>query len=797
MGLVMAEREMKANIIQSFEKSPTLPEHASANEPRSTETPSDSEQEKATAERPETNSGEGGSLEEGGFGETRDSEPERTDIEQSETTTQTEILLALSESAELFHTADKTAYAAVPVGGHLQTCSVDSEEFRLWLVERFYRESGRAPSEKVVRTVVDTVKARALFDSPEESVHVRVAEKLGSTYLDLANEQFEAVEITRDGWAVVTDAPVRFVRPRGMMPLPRPESGGSIDELRSVINVRDEDFPLVVAWLIGALRPSGPYPVLVLVGQQGSAKTTATRILRSLIDPTQAVARALPKNEQDLAIAARNNWVLTFDNLSSLPRQLSDALCRVSTGGALATRKLYTDDVEQVLLVSNPVLLNGITNFVTRGDLLDRALVVELPSVRSHERRDLAVVNADFERVGPRVLGQLLDAVVSGLRDVESVELSEAPRMAGFARFAAAAVPAFGWSPNDFLRAYATNRDDAVEISIESSLVGFALLELRNHEPDWEGSATELLKRLVEVASADAVKSDDWPKDATRLGSELRRLEPALEKRGLHLERRKSSDGQKRLIRLSWRMPVDAAGQTAMSIASEAKPSAIQQVSEVRTLSDAVSLFSEEEKEREKGRRGKEERDEVLASAPSAVSVVGQAIEQWDGGSPDLGIDSGGRSEQLRNPGETSEVRGAASGKLAGSETPRVPPETSSHRPTLGQVAANTGDIVGGVVSPDEGPSSHAVSFQPKAPWYPPPLTPNEVLPMMLGSHKDSLLERVEAELLERVELEPDYLTSEQSAAQLHCLAALSIRRAALQPLGRMCSLSSHLEVAS
>ncbi len=128
--------------------------------------------------------------------------------------------------------------------------------------------------------------------------------------------------------------------------------------------------------------------MLVLHGEQGSAKSTLVRILRALIDPNTAALRAAPRDERDLVIAARNSWCLALDNLSHLPDWLSDALCRLATGSGFATRELYTDAEETIFAAQRPIVLNGIEELATRGDLLDRALLLYLPAIPEAQRHD-------------------------------------------------------------------------------------------------------------------------------------------------------------------------------------------------------------------------------------------------------------------------------------------------------------------------------------------------------------------------------------------------------------------------
>jgi hypothetical protein len=66
------------------------------------------------------------------------------------------------------------------------------------------------------------------------------------------------------------------------------------------------DFVLVVAWQLATLRSHGPYPLLAISGEQGSAKTVLSKMLKALMDPDAAPVRTLPREERELMIAANN-----------------------------------------------------------------------------------------------------------------------------------------------------------------------------------------------------------------------------------------------------------------------------------------------------------------------------------------------------------------------------------------------------------------------------------------------------------------------------------------------------------
>jgi hypothetical protein len=273
--------------------------------------------------------------------------------------TQADILIELAQSARLFHAPDGTGLADVNINGHRETWPIRSKGFRRWLARCFFAVTQGAPSSEALQSALNVIEANAHFDAPERAVYIRVGGLDGRLYLDLCDEAWRAIEIDAVGWRVIDNPPVRFRRASGMQPLPVPEAGGCLDALRSFLNVRTEaDFVLVVAWVLASLRDRGPYPVLVLSGEQGSAKSTFSAILRAVIDPNTAPLRALPREDRDLFIAASNGHVLAFDNVSGLPAWISDSLCRLATGGGFAVRQLYTDQDEVLSDATRPAILN-------------------------------------------------------------------------------------------------------------------------------------------------------------------------------------------------------------------------------------------------------------------------------------------------------------------------------------------------------------------------------------------------------------------------------------------------------
>lgn len=471
-----------------------------------------------------------------------------------DSTKQTDLIVKLGEGADLFHSANET-YATVQVNGHHETYRIGRADFKKWLTGAYYRNHGKAPGKEPLSQGILTLEAKASHDGSERPVAVRLAEHDGVYWLGLQDADWRCVRIDANGWEIRTESPVRFIRPPGVLALPKPVRGGSANELRDLVNVsNDDDWALILGWLIAAVRPVGPYPLLAVSGEPGSAKSTLCRILRSLVDPNKAMLRAEPKEARDLMIAAQNAWVLGFDNLSHLPTWLSDALCRLATGGGHATRQLYTDADEVIFEAKRPIVINGIPDLATRSDLADRTFSVVLPTIAVKDRRGEADLWKTFDEIRPRILGSLLDAVSAGLRELPSVKPANLPRMADAAMWVTAAGPSLGLKPGAFLAALGRDAEAKNAATLEASPIGPAILSFMRGRSHWTGTASSLLSGLETEPHSNNREQHErgWPKTASNLSHELRRLAPVLRQAGVSVEigKRQSDRSRTRLIKL-------------------------------------------------------------------------------------------------------------------------------------------------------------------------------------------------------------------------------------------------------
>lgn len=480
--------------------------------------------------------------------------------------------LAIEAGVELFHTPDgePTAYATIRVEDHHETWAVNSMRFKRWLQYLAYDAIKKAVNDNALNTAVRAIEAQALFKGKAHAVFLRVgyvtAESGMTIYLDLGDALWRVVEITATGWRVLNDSPVKFRRTRTMKALPAPVRGGSITRLRRFVNAPDDySWHLLVGFAISMFHPTGGYPVLVLNGEAGSAKSTTAKVLRRLSDPSALDLRQKPKSNHDLCVAAGASWVLAFDNLSFISDEFSDTLCTISTGGGMGARKLYTDDDEHSVNFTRPVILTGIDELVVRDDLLSRAIRAHLPRIPKSAKLTERQFWREFAQEHPYILGALLDGCAAALRNLSHVEaeMKDKERMADFCVWATAAEPGLGLKGGAIMRAYTQMLSESAELTLEASPIAPALLKVVG-ENGWSGTATQLLdelKRRAGIVTESVPKG--WPKQPNQVMGHVLRLAVPLRQRGFEAWRDRCSEHDRtRLIHVR---PIGSSGSSGSS----------------------------------------------------------------------------------------------------------------------------------------------------------------------------------------------------------------------------------------
>jgi hypothetical protein len=460
----------------------------------------------------------------------------------------------VTERGELFFDSEADKGYAEINGAVYQ---IGSKSFVEWLGFQYFNDTklisgqGAAASESAIKQACNTLSGIAKHDGQKTRVYLRSADYHDGHYLFIGDDGNRVIEITATGWRVVQQSPVKFWKPAAMMPLPEPTIGGSIDALWRFVNVEREDRPLVLAWLLECWRSETPFPILMLSGLQGSAKSSSQKRLRELIDNNSANLKSAPKTVEDIFVGANTNWLASFENISHLTPNMQDALCTLATGGGYATRKLYTNDEESVINVKRPVVINGIPNSISAQDLIDRAICLELPKIDYKEETEIGM---EWDKAKGSIMGGLLDLFVATLVQLPYVKLHKPPRMADFTKLGEAMMLAMGEPAGSFTAIYQDNRANSIAHALESSPVGVAVREMAEVHHPLAGATVPVfhgtVKRLYDLLTENYKGGEGWPRSPKGMSEAIKRQSPALLALGIEVingKRKERIDGQQGL----------------------------------------------------------------------------------------------------------------------------------------------------------------------------------------------------------------------------------------------------------
>jgi hypothetical protein len=421
------------------------------------------------------------------------------------------------------------------------------------LAANYHRKFSRTATSGALTTALETIQGMAQDSQPTE-VHLRIAQREDDHYLDLGLSSGEVVKFNSNGWLIQKSGSPIFRRTALTGEIPLPVKGGSLGRLRKFFNMDNEDFDLILGWLVAILIQPGPIPILFLLGQQGTGKSTAARFLQGLIDAGPAPLVGSPKSERDWLVYADATLVVCIDNMSKIENKFSDLLCQVVTGAGRIDRLLYSNKDPSITYLQRPIVVTSIDVSPSRGDLVDRMLQIELKPITSGGRKFFRELDDEFKTHQAELLGALLDLVVSTLRVLSEIKLTEKSRMPDFERVLAAMDKVSG---TDSCASFRNMRKEISLAVVESDPVASLLLDFGKAEGCWVGTCQDLLNALRQFVDLIGESRRDLPSSPRALSSRLRRLAPDLGKAGLKVvlpssKTRERGKLRRRLLRLNW-----------------------------------------------------------------------------------------------------------------------------------------------------------------------------------------------------------------------------------------------------
>jgi hypothetical protein len=560
-----------------------------------------------------------------------ESEPNGDGDDEKQTAAQILVNLVLGAGVEFVHDDTEVAYALVPHNGSCAVYLVRSSAFSALLRKRFYAAMGKPPHATALSDARYLMEAFALHDGRCVRIHLRYHDEPDAICIDLGDAQRRMVRVTGQGWSVEPHGAILFRRPSNMLALPEPVPGGSLGELQAFVNLDEENFLKFAMATVCAMRESGPFPVQMFTGEQGSAKSTAAKLQKVLVDPGVPDVRIGVRDTHELMIAASNAHQVCFDNqsASTMTQKLSDAFCCLSTGGGFSARALYTDDEEKIFEAKRPIILTSIEDVAGRPELADRAFVIRFGAIRGSYRTEKELL-AGFEEARPRIFGALLDRLAVGLKNYAQVAQSERVRH----RMA----DAYLWTLSVFddrdavRKAWASNRGKAVSAALDASPIAEPLVailtERLSSSETWETTARELLLGLNEKTATDKQREQEWPRSSQSLTNKLARIAPHLRAVGFKYEAMDAPVGG-RARRLTFqRVPLDKGLKSSDS--SDAHDGPASEASRKSELSRVLSANGVCETCGEPAHETGFDDDDQARLRLALRFFAGEAVEGWD-----------------------------------------------------------------------------------------------------------------------------------------------------------------------
>lgn len=445
------------------------------------------------------------------------------------------IEMALSEGIDLY--LDQSGDPHVTLPDHPTVgFPITSRRFKGWLSGKFYTHETKGISSEAFSQVVNTFEGKAISERKRQTLYTRIAKVGQHIYYDLGDDQ-RVVKIGPDGWEVTTESPVLFRRFPHQSPQVTPALGGELSLLEKYLNLKRGHQPLLLqTYLIAVLVPTIPRASLIITGEQGSAKSTSLTVLRQLIDPSETPLLSPMRDTASLHDTATQHYCFYLDNISYISDDISDALCRLVTGSSSSKRVLYTDNEQLIQKLKLAVGLTGINLVANRADLLDRSLILSLDRISDEERLEEEEFWANFESDKPLILGAMFSALSRALELWPTIKLERKPRMADYARYAAAAAIALGHTKEEFTEAWSSNAERQNQAALESSPTAQVIVKFMEERESWRGSSSELHLELSEIASRMSLLAGGpggFPKSAHYLWQRIQTVKPNLSAIGI------------------------------------------------------------------------------------------------------------------------------------------------------------------------------------------------------------------------------------------------------------------------
>lgn len=437
-------------------------------------------------------------------------------------------------------------YAIVDIKNKTETISLSSKRAMDWLRELDTEVHGQ----NFYKNVLDKISSKAQIDEVRKtSIHNRIAYENSSVYYDLARKDGRIIEINDKG--------VRTVQYQSAMPFfrkspstqaqiePRYDDSEALDKLSHLERIRD--YQIYQVHLVEMFLEHIPVPIMDFGGPAGTMKSTDSALTKRIIDPNginkEDNISSIPKTIDNMNIQLYNRYLIVYDNLSYITKEVSDTLCKAITGSSNSKRILYSDMDEILLSIKRKLIINGIAPNLNQPDLQDRIISYERETLEEKDRLTEEEIEEKFQQLLPSVLGQIFTTIHKAMQIISQVrkEIKPQTRMADFEIWGEAISRALGYKSYSFLDKYHDKiRRKSIEL-IESQPLVKSIVKLMESNTDYENSMERTLQELRPIAIRIGIDVDNryerFPKSSSKLSTELEIIQPHLAKLGIKYQK--------------------------------------------------------------------------------------------------------------------------------------------------------------------------------------------------------------------------------------------------------------------
>lgn len=453
--------------------------------------------------------------------------------------------------SELWTDEHGNPYITIINKKHKENWAIYSRRFKNFITRIFYEESGEVPNSQQLKTFQDIFAARAQFDGNKYDTYLRCAKLNDSLYIDLCKDDWSVLKITKDKIEEI-ESDIKFKRFNHMKELnyDLKASESDLDLIFKYVNIENEKDKLLFK-IDCILQPIANIPRVIdnFHGSAGSGKTFASNCKRRLIDPSSMGTLSLSKDKTELIQKLSHHYICFFDNVRKISQEYSDIFCRATTGDAFSKRELYTDDEDIIYKLKRKLGFNGINVVGEEPDFLDRGITYELSRIPKKERKKEEDMLKEFEQDQPIITGSIFKILQKTLNKIKEINIEELPRMADYCFWGEAAAQVIGEKEKVFTTTYFEKIGALSKEALETNPVGLCLLEFMMNNDFFEGTASELLRTLIEYADKLKIETKYYfPKAPNVLTRRINEIQANLDEEGIKVEYDKT--GKQRLIRI-------------------------------------------------------------------------------------------------------------------------------------------------------------------------------------------------------------------------------------------------------